>query len=79
MSDEERKDERVVCKRSSETWVEENDLHWDDEKDGGHCVNDTERDGGADDVKHVSGRFLSRPDQYLCNPSSNSKSGMQPH
>lgn len=50
-----------------------------DEKDGGHSVKETERDGGEDDVKHVLGRFLSRPDQYRCNQSCNSKSGMQPH
>lgn len=42
-------------------------------------MNDTERDGGEDDVKHVLGRFLNQPDQYFCNQSSNSESGMQPH
>lgn len=79
MSDEERKDERAMCRRSSETWVKENDLHRNDEEDGGHYVNDTERDGGEDDVKHVSGQFLSQPDQYFCYQSRNSKSGLQPH
>lgn len=32
-----------------------------DERDGGRGVKETERDGGEDDVKHVSGRFLRRP------------------
>lgn len=42
-------------------------------------VNKTEREGGEDIVKHVLGRFLSRPDQYRCNQSCYSKSRMQPH
>lgn len=33
-----------------------------DERDGGRSAKETERDGEEDDVKHVLGRSLSRPE-----------------